>query len=110
MPPLPYLRPAAPRRNRPTAAIGTQAAASEADFSFYPPRGRRTAPGNFVFHPLAHRALLISFGRNARPGRGKPCRSERSCSLFLSSFLLGGFSRRFRGYGYGYGHRGIGLI
>src|SRR6478609_9128439 len=98
MPPLPYPRPAAPRRNRPTAAIGTQAAASEADFSFYPPRGRRTA-GNFVFHPLAHRALLISFGRNARPGRGKPCRLERSCSLFLSSFCLAGSAAAFAAMG-----------
>jgi hypothetical protein len=30
--------------------------------------------------------------------------------VILVIFLLGGFSRRFGGYGYGFGHGGIGVI
>ena len=44
------------------------------------------------------------------PKEVTPCRLDSFSSSSSSSFLLGGFSGRFGGYGYGYGHGGIGVI
>src|SRR4029077_14660325 len=109
MPPLPYPRPAAPRRSRPTAAIGTQAAASEADFSSYPPRGR-WPPRQLCFSPIGAPSIADKLRQESEARERKAMSLGTILLIILIILLLGGFSRRFRGYGYGYGHRGIGLI
>jgi hypothetical protein len=67
-------------------------------------------PGQLCFSPIGVPGIADKLWRPCKARERKFMSLGTILLIILIILLLGGFSRRFRGYGYGYGHGGIGLI
>src|SRR5436305_13821844 len=69
-----------------------------------------TSPRMTRVAPIGAPSIAAKLRRECKARERKAMSLGTILLIILIILLLGGFSRRFRGYGYGYGHRGIGLV